>query len=234
VTYQHFRWSEPVWSPPPESNRRPPWGARSQSRGFSGGVISRLWCAVVCCRLVGGADGLVVRLPGAAPPSRVAGALLALDGCQRGRDRGPPPPAHHPAPPAPTASAPAQRPRATGGAQPPPAQAAMVDLGGHAPDAAWMAPPHGAPTLDRSSAGARPATGSRPGPDRDRTAGHQEPALGLPAHPRGAAEPWLPGLRQLCRQGPARRRPPAGTASSCQVHDLAVVPASPGSRHRGL
>jgi hypothetical protein len=24
----------------------------------------------------------------------------------------------------------------------------MVDLGGHAPDAAWMAPPHGAPTLE--------------------------------------------------------------------------------------
>src|SRR5215203_2946706 len=23
ATHQHFRWSEPVWSPPPESNRRP-------------------------------------------------------------------------------------------------------------------------------------------------------------------------------------------------------------------
>src|SRR5215217_6034873 len=23
ATHQHFRWSEPMWSPPPESNRRP-------------------------------------------------------------------------------------------------------------------------------------------------------------------------------------------------------------------
>jgi len=43
----------------------------------------------------------------------------------------------------PTASAPAQRPRAAGGAEPPAAQAAMVQLGGHARDAASMAPSHG-------------------------------------------------------------------------------------------
>jgi len=62
--------------------------------------------------------------------------VLAVDGRQRGRDLGPPPPAGRPAPPAPTASAPAPRPRAARGAQPPAAQAPMVDLGGHAPDAA--------------------------------------------------------------------------------------------------
>jgi putative transposase len=37
----------------------------------------------------------------------------------------------------------------------------MVDLGGHARDAAWMAPPHGGSALDLPSAEARPAIGSR-------------------------------------------------------------------------
>jgi hypothetical protein len=115
-----------------------------------------LRCAVACCRPVGGAGGLVVRLPGAAPPSRVDGAVLAVDGCERGGAPGPPPPAGRPSPPATMASAPAPRPRAACGAQPPAAQAPMVDLRGHAPDAAWMAPPHGARALDLSSAGARP------------------------------------------------------------------------------
>jgi hypothetical protein len=155
----------------------------------------------------GGADGLVVRLPGAAPPSRAAGALLALDGRQRGRDPRPTPPAGNPAPSAPTASAPAQRPRAAGGAQPSPAQAPMVDLRGHTRDAASMAPPHGVPALDLSSAGARPAIDSPAGADRDRAAGHREPTPGLPAHPRGAAAARLSCLRQLCRPGPARQRP---------------------------
>jgi putative transposase len=41
----------------------------------------------------------------------------------------------------------------------------MVDLRGHAGDAASMAPPHGAPTLDLSSAGARPAISSPAGAD---------------------------------------------------------------------
>jgi putative transposase len=103
------------------------------------------------------------------------------------------------------ASTPAQRPRAAGGAQPPAAQAAMVDLGGRTRDAAWMAPARGAPALDLSSAGAGPAIGSPAGADRDRAAGHREPTLGRPAHPRGAAGPWLPGLGELHRQGPAAR-----------------------------
>jgi transposase InsO family protein len=68
----------------------------------------------------------------------------------------------------------------------------------------------------------------------DRAAGHREPALGLPAHPRGAAAPWPSCLGQLHRQGPARQRPPACATSSCHIHDVAVVPAPPGSRHRGL
>jgi putative transposase len=131
-------------------------------------VLSSCWSA----------DDLVVRLPGAAPPSRVGGALLAVDGCQRGRDPGPPPPAGNPAPPPPRPQAPAQRPRAPCGAQPPPPQAAMVDLHGHARDAAWMAPAHGAPALELPSAGARPAIGSPAGADLDRAAGHREPTLG--------------------------------------------------------
>jgi hypothetical protein len=32
-----------------------PWGARNQFLGFSTGVIAGLWCAVACCRPVGGA-----------------------------------------------------------------------------------------------------------------------------------------------------------------------------------
>ena len=41
-----------------------------------------------------------------------------------------------------------------------------------------MAPPHGAPALDLSSAGAWPAIGSPAGADLDRAAGHREPTLG--------------------------------------------------------
>ena len=108
----------------------------------------------------------------------------------------------------------------------------MVDLRGHARDPAWMAPPDGAPALDLSSPATRPATDSRLGPDRDRTAGHREPTLGLPPDSRGAAAPWLPSLGQHHRQGPARQRPPAGTATG--LHHLAVVPTPAGSRHRGL
>ena len=87
----------------------------------------------------------------------------------------------------------------------------MVDLRGHTRDAASMAPSHGAPTLDLSNPATRPTTGSRSAAELDRAAGHRESTVGLPAHPRGAAAAWLPGLRQLHRQGPARQRPPAGT-----------------------
>ena len=52
----------------------------------------------------------------------------------------------------------------------------------------------------RRKPGVRPAIGSPAGADRDRSAGHQEPTLGLPAHPRGAAAPWLPGFRKLHRR----------------------------------
>jgi hypothetical protein len=48
-----------------------------------------------------------------------------------------------------------------------------------------MAPPWGAPTVDLLSHATRPATGSRPGPDRGRAAGHREPPLGRPAPSRG-------------------------------------------------
>jgi hypothetical protein len=87
------------------------------------------------------------------------------------------------------------RPRAAGGAQPPAAQAPMVDLRGHAPDAATMAPQHGASALDVSDHSARPDAAPRPGCSPDRAAGQREPAVGLPAHPLGAAAAWLPGLR---------------------------------------
>jgi hypothetical protein len=58
--------------------------------------------------------------------------------------------------------------------------------------------------------------------------------VGLPAHPRGAAAAWLPSLRQLHRQGPARQRPPAGAAAGGRIPDLAGVPTPAGSRHPGL
>ena len=128
-------------------------GCQKSVPQVSGRVISRAMVRRRVLSSFGSADGLVVRLPGAAPPSRVDSALLAVDGRQSGRDPGPTPPAGNPAPPAPTASAPAQRPRVACGPQPSPAQAPMGDLRGHARDAAWMAPPHGAPALDLSSAG---------------------------------------------------------------------------------
>ena len=224
-------------------------GCQKSVPRVSGGVITRLWCAVACCRLVGGAGGLVVRRPGAAPPSRVDGALLAVDGCQRGRDPGPPPPAGHHAPPAPTPQAPAPSPRAACGAQPPGAQAAMVDLRGHARDAASLAPPHGAPTLDLPSPTTRPATDSQLGTDLDRTAGHREPALGLPAHPRGTAAPWLPDLGQApspgsCAPTASSRHhvelpdPRRGTNTSMTCPNWSSarssVPPPPGHLHIGL
>jgi transposase-like protein len=56
-------------------------------------------------------------------------------------------------------------------------------------DAASVAPPHGAPTLDLSSPATGPAADSRLDPDLDRTASHREPALGLPADSRGTPTP---------------------------------------------
>jgi hypothetical protein len=141
-------------------------------------------------------------------------------------------PADSPAPPAPTASAPAPGPCAACRPEPPPAQAPMVDLRGHARDAASMAPSHGAPTLDLSNSATRPTADSRSAAELDRAAGHRESTVGLPAHPRGATAAWLPSLGQLHRQGPARQRPPAGTATG--LHHLAVVPTPAGSRHPRL
>jgi hypothetical protein len=57
---------------------------------------------------------------------------------------------------------------------------------------------------------------------------------GRPAHPRGAAAAWLPGLRKLHRQGPARQPPPASAASGRRIPDLAVVATPAGSGHPGL
>jgi putative transposase len=48
-----------------------------------------------------------------------------------------------------------------------------------------MAPPHDASALDLSRASAGPAIGSPAGADLDRAAGHREPRLERPAHPRG-------------------------------------------------
>jgi hypothetical protein len=44
----------------------------------------------------------------------------------------------------------------------------------------------------------------------------------------------LEGANFFNCQGPARQRPPAGAASSCHIHDLAVVPTPPGSCYRRL
>jgi putative transposase len=41
----------------------------------------------------------------------------------------------------------------------------------------------------------------------------ENPRWGYPAHPWGAAAPWLPDLRKLHRQGPAGQRAPAGAAT---------------------
>src|SRR5512133_1994849 len=75
---------------------------RGQWRCDSRAMVRR---CVLCP--VGGAGGLVVRLPGATPHPCVDGALLAVGGGQRGRDPGPPPPAGSSTPSAPTAAAPA-------------------------------------------------------------------------------------------------------------------------------
>jgi hypothetical protein len=66
----------------------------------------------------------------------------------------------------------------------------------------------------------------------DRAACPGEPAVGLPAHPRRAAAPWLPSLGQLDPEGAARPRDrPAAPAWS---DDVAVVPAPAGGRHPGV
>lgn len=96
----------------------------------------------------------------------------------------------------------------------------MVDLHGRARDAAWMALPHGGPALDLSSAGTRPAISSPAGANPDRAAGQREPTLGRPAHPRGAAGPWLPGLRQLHRQGFCAPTASRGERPSRRWHPL--------------
>ena len=97
-------------------------------------------------------------------------------------------------------------------------------------DAAWMAPAHGAPALELPSAGrGRPSVPQQVQTLIVRLAAENH--AGRPAHPRGAAAPWLPGFRKLHRQGPARGRSPAGAATS--LHHVAVMPAPAGSRDRG-
>ena len=129
-------------------------------------------------------------------------------------------PADSPAPPAPTASAPAPGPCAACRPEPPPAQAPMVDLRGHTRDAASMAPAHGAPTLDLSNPATRPTADSRSATELDRAAGQREPTVGRPAHPQGAAGPWLPGLRQLHRQGFCAPTASRGERPSRRWHPL--------------
>jgi hypothetical protein len=96
----------------------------------------------------------------------------------------------------------------------------MVDLHGHARDAAWMPPPHGGPALDLSSAGTRPAIGSPAGANPDRAAGHREPTLGRPAHPRGVAGPGCQVSASSIARVSARQRPPAGSDPSRRWHPL--------------
>ena len=88
------------------------------------------------------------------------------------------------------------------------------------PRSAWMALPHGGPALDLSSAGTRPAIGFPAGANPDRAAGQREPTLGRPAHPRGAAGPWMPGLRQLHRQGFCAPTASRGERPSRRWHPL--------------
>ena len=130
-----------------------------------------------------------------------------------------------------TASAPAPRPRPARSTQPAPAQAPMVHLRGHAQTLlGWHRR-----MMRRRWTYPATSSGRPPIPQQVQTLivrlATDNPRLGLPAHPRRAAASWLPGLGQLQRQSPAQK-PPAGAATGF-LH-VAVVPAPPGSRHRGL
>ena len=168
---------------------------------------------------------------GPAPPSRVDGALLAVDGRQRGGDPGPAPPASSSAPPAPTASAPAPRPRAAGGAQPPAAQARWsiflvtpeTLLGWHRRMVRrhWTYPalPRGRPPVPQQLQAliVRLAT--------------ENPRWATSA---SAGNCCTLAARSRAAPSPGSCAPTASSRPRDRIHDLAVVPAPAGSRHRGL
>src|SRR5207248_6109245 len=81
-------------------------------------------------------------------------------------------------------------------------------------DAAALAPGGGPPQVGRLRPAERtgPATAARRRPRPDRPAGHREPTLGLPAHPRRAAQAGPRGLGHGDSGDPAAERRPAGSA----------------------
>jgi hypothetical protein len=99
-------------------------------------------------------------------------------------------------------------------------------------DAAALAPPPRRGRLDLPTPRSR-ATAARPGAAAaDRSAGQREPALGLPAHPGGAA----PARHaRLCDRDPHHAMPPRdGSGAEAIGHHLAGVPTPAGLRDHCL
>ena len=98
-------------------------------------------------------------------------------------------------------------------------------------NAAALAPAAGPQKLDPPEQ-ARPTAGRSAARRADRAYGPGKPRPGLPAHPRGIAEPGLPGQRL---RGPAGAETTADTASAtAQRRDLAAVPANTSDHHAGV
>jgi hypothetical protein len=200
--------------------------------------MDTLWGAETRIRVltrdsVPSADALptLVGRPRACPPAR---PISHWRGDQGPGDPGPPatasrapppgsPPPVHPSGPCPARSG---KPRAS--------QAAVdVAVPGHAPDAAALAPRTRATQVDLPQpAPTWPATTRRRGHRTGAAHGQGEPALGLHADLRGAAQARPPGRRHDHPDAAATTR--AGPGAAALRADLDAVPQSPGRGDRGV
>ena len=183
---------------------------------------------------------MIIRVPAPAlshlrPALRLAGPARPVIGLQgrraaraaaRGRRAAP-----HPS----AAPAGLGRPRGPRRADPAPAGKAADAPAGHPRHRPALAPPPGHPQVDLPEPD-RTAAGQRRDRRADRAARHREPRLGIQADPGRAAQARPPGQRIHHPPGPQGPEDPPGTGTAHR-HDLAEVPAHPGSddaRHRFL
>jgi hypothetical protein len=165
------------------------------------------------------------------PCLRLAGPARPLVGVEKCGTAGAAARGRRPAPHHSAAPAGLGRPRGPRRADPAPAQKAAGAPAGHAWNRAAVAPPPGHPEVDLSPPDGTP-TDQRRDHRADRASCHREPALGVPADPRRAAQARPSGRRVHDPPGPPGAADPAGS-DPAHRYELAAVPARTGRDDAG-